>query len=273
MIRYDRETLRRIQLIQLDMLKEVDRICRKLGIRYNIIAGTLLGAVRNGGFIPWDDDADVAMLRDEYDRFVTACRVELNTDKYYFQDHTVTPGYRWGYGKLRRKDSVFLRENQEMMPYEQGIFMDIFPLDSVPDKYIPRALKNAECFCVRKTLYSPVGAVASKSPVSRAVYRMLSNIPEERVLAYYDGMIKRAKRKKTDHVRILMFPTPNRSYSYLRAWYEESEDIMFEGARFSAIKDHDGYLTFKYGEYMKLPPVEERKIHPVTVLRIPEDEI
>ena len=131
---YDDADLRRIQLVQLDLLKEVDRICKKCGIRYNIIAGTLLGAVRHGGFIPWDDDADVAMLRREYDRFVLACQKELNTDKYYFQDHHVTPGYRWGYGKLRRKDSLFLREHQEHMPYEQGIFIDIFPLDCVPNE-------------------------------------------------------------------------------------------------------------------------------------------
>ena len=132
MINYDRETLRQIQLVELDLLKEVDRICRKLGIRYNIIAGTLLGAVRHKGFIPWDDDADVAMLRDEYNRFVEACRTEKKKKKYCFQDHTVTPGYRWGYGKLRRRDSVFLREYQEFMPYCQGIFIARLGIERVP---------------------------------------------------------------------------------------------------------------------------------------------
>ena len=68
MIEIDGATLRKIQMIQVEMLEEVDRICKKCGIHYNIIAGTLLGAVRHGGYIPWDDDADVAMLREEYDR-------------------------------------------------------------------------------------------------------------------------------------------------------------------------------------------------------------
>ena len=270
MINYDRETLRQIQLVELDLLKEVDRICRKLGIRYNIIAGTLLGAVRHKGFIPWDDDADVAMLRDEYNRFVEACRTELDTEKYCFQDHTVTPGYRWGYGKLRRRDSVFLREYQEFMPYSQGIFIDIFPLDSVPEAYIPRAIKNLECFCVRKILYSPVGARTPGNMAVRTVYRLLSVIPEKKVLRYYDKMIERAGRKRTEHVRILMFPTPNSSYSYLRRWYEESAEISFEGVTFSGIRNWNEYLTFKFGNYMKLPPENERKIHPVTELRIPE---
>lgn len=110
MVILDDVVLRKIQLIQLEMLQEVDRICKKHNIYYNIIAGTLLGAVRHGGYIPWDDDADVALLRNEYEKFRKVCRVELDRTKYYFQDHKNTKGYRWGYGKLRRKNTLFLRE-------------------------------------------------------------------------------------------------------------------------------------------------------------------
>ena len=85
--------LRRLQMIELELLQEVDRICSKCNIHYNIIAGTLLGAVRHGGFIPWDDDADVALLRPEYEKFCEACEKELDTDRFYFQDHRNTPGY------------------------------------------------------------------------------------------------------------------------------------------------------------------------------------
>ena len=80
------EMLRSIQLVELEMLKEVDRICKKHKITYAIIAGTLLGAVRHGGFIPWDDDLDVAMLRPEYERFRKVCKTELDTERFYFQD-------------------------------------------------------------------------------------------------------------------------------------------------------------------------------------------
>ena len=107
-----KKELRDVQLIELEMLIEVDRICRKCGIKYCISAGTMLGAVRHGGFIPWDDDADVAFLRPEYEKFRKACETELDTDKFYFQDYRNTKGYRWGYGKLRRKGTEFIRLNQ-----------------------------------------------------------------------------------------------------------------------------------------------------------------
>ena len=176
MIKVGGDQLRQLQLIQLEMLVEVDRICRKCEIKYNIIAGTLLGAVRHGGYIPWDDDADVALLRPEYEKFRKACKTELDRSRFYFQDHRNTKGYRWGYGKLRRKHTLFLREYQEDMPYKQGVFIDIFPLDGVPDNYILRSLYNFECFCVRKILWSKVGKKADSVFWKRQIYKLLSNI-------------------------------------------------------------------------------------------------
>lgn len=260
------EELRNVQLTELELLVEVDRICRKCQIQYNIIAGTLLGAVRHGGFIPWDDDADVAMLRPEYDRFVKACAEELDQDRFYFQDMDTQPGYQWGYGKLRRKDTLFLREFQEHMPYEQGIFIDIFPLDGVPDCPVARALKNFECFCVRKVLWSEVGRYAERNRYRRKMYELLSGIPLDRTKRYLQRMVRNANRKETKYVRILMFPTPNSAFGYLRKWYLESREILFEGKSFYGILDYDAYLRFKFGDYRTLPPEEKRKVHPVSDL-------
>lgn len=262
--------LRQLQLIELEMLVEVDRICKKCGIKYNIIAGTLLGAVRHGGFIPWDDDADVALLRPEYEKFRKACKTELDQTRFEFQDHRNTKGYRWGYGKLRRKNTLFLREHQEHMPYFQGVFIDVFPLDSVSDNYILRSIQNFECFCVRKILWSKVGKVADKKWYMRKWYSLLNQIPEKVVFDYYNKMIKKFAKQKTRMVRILMFPTPNSEYGYYRCWYESSTDILFEDAIFQGIKDYDSYLSFKFGEYMELPPKEQRKVHPVSNLLLLE---
>ncbi len=270
MIHLDDESLRRLQEIELELLLEADRICRKCGIRYNIIAGTMLGAVRHGGFIPWDDDADIAILRPEYERFREACKTELDTEKFYFQDHTETPGYRWGYGKLRRRDTLFLREYQEHMPYDQGVFIDVFPLDGVPDSRAGRAVVSAECFLVRKLLWSRAGKIASRSPGIRTMYTLLDRVPEKTVLNMLDRLIARAHRRETQWVRILTFPTPNREYGYRKAWYTDSVPAVFEGHVFPGVSDPDGYLRFKYGDYMTPPPVHLRKTHPVSALKLTE---
>ena len=268
MVQLDSNMLRQLQMIQLEMLIEVDRICKKCGIHYNIIAGTLLGAIRHGGYIPWDDDADVALLRPEYERFRDACKTELDKSRFIFQDHRNTKGYRWGYGKLRRKGTLFLREHQEHMPYMQGIFIDIFPLDGVPDNYFLRSVKNFECFCLRKILWAKVGKIAEKNFWKCQLYKLLDRIPERLVFYYYHTMIYRANRKETRMVRILMFPTPNSEYGYYRKWYEHSSDILFEGLLLQGIQDYDSYLSFKFGNYMELPTPVNRKVHPVSSIKL-----
>ena len=272
MIHLDKETLRKVQMIQLEMLVEVDRICKKCDIHYNIIAGTLLGAVRHGGYIPWDDDADVALLRPEYDKFRTACKTELDTTRFEFQDYRNTPGYRWGYGKLRRKDTLFLREYQEHMPYMQGVFIDIFPLDHVPDNYVLRSIHNFQCFCIRKALWSEVGRFAHKNLLMRGWYSLLSKIPLHWIFTIYRRMMERGNRRETRMVRILTFPTPNKAWGYERRWYEESADTVFEGVTFRGIRDYDEYLSFKFGNYMELPPEDKRKVHPVSDIKLLQPE-
>ena len=127
------DELKQIQVVQQELILEVKRICQKCGIHFNMVGGTMLGAIRHKGYIPWDDDADIGFLRTEYEKFREACKTELNHEKYYIQDLRDTEGYRWGYGKLRRKGTEFVRLNQEFMPYEQGISIDLMPFDNVPE--------------------------------------------------------------------------------------------------------------------------------------------
>ena len=271
------ESLRQIQLTELEMLTEVHRICEKNKIPYVIIAGTLLGAVRHKGFIPWDDDADVAMLRRDYERFRTACKRDLDKSRFVFQDDRNTRGYRWGYGKLRRKKTLFLREHQENMPYFQGIFIDVFPLDEVPEDRFLRTGWNVKCFLIRKFLWARVGKNADRSRLKRAVYALMDRVPEDKIRAAYHRMIRQSARLERQHgnrpsrnrrVRILMFPTPNADYAYFRRWYICRRKYIFEGREFYGIRKADEYLRFKFGNYRELPPEEERKTHPVSDLKL-----
>ena len=268
------EQLRTLQFTELELLGEADRICRKYGIPYVIIAGTLLGAVRHRGFIPWDDDADIALFRGDYERFVQACRRELDPSRFAFQDDVRTPGYRWGYGKLRRKDTLFLRAGQEHMPYFQGVFLDVFPLDPVPKSKAGRAFWNLACFAVRKLLWAGAGKVSAKNAALRAWYRLLDRIPERRAKAVYHRLISRSRKYgDSGFVRILTFPTPNAAYGYRTDWYRHRRIYEFEGRPFYGIRDAEAYLTFKYGDYRRLPPPGQRKTHPVSRLRLLPDAV
>ena len=271
MVSLDAQTLRRLQQAELELLREVDRVCQACGIRYSIIAGTLLGAVRHGGVIPWDDDADVAMLRPEYERFREACRTHLDHERFCFQDIAETEGYRWGYGKLRLRDSLFVREHQEHMPYEQGVFIDVFPLDPVPQDRAGRVLWDLRCLALRKALWARVGKVADGSPVLRGAYALVDRIPEASLRRWYWRLVRQSSRIKSDWVRILTFPTPNGECGYLRRWYEEGVSYEFEGASFSGVGDYEEYLTFKYGDWRSLPPDDQRKVHPASAIRLPEE--
>lgn len=268
MVQLDKVQLKQLQMIELEMLIEVDRICKKCNIKYNIIGGTLLGAVRHAGFIPWDDDADIAMLRTEYNRFKEVCAIELDHSRFYFQDADVTEGYRWSYGKLRRKNTLFLREHQEHMPYEQGVFIDIFPIDGVPDSYIFRALNGFHCLCIRKIFWAEVGKKADRNAVKRFFYNILSMISREKVLKHYNKLVQKRTIKETKRVRIALMPVPNRGFGYMRKWFENSRDYIFEGYVLKGIEDYQSFLSYEFGNYMELPPKEKRKVHPVSDIKL-----
>ncbi len=264
------EELKKLQLVELELLVEVDRICRKHGILYSIDGGTLLGAIRHGGFIPWDDDADIIMVRSEYEKFKSVCKQELDDSRFYFQDLDSTPGYRWGYGKLRRKDSSFIRLNQEHMPYEQGIFMDIFICDNVPENYQLRKLCNFVSFLYRKVFWSAVGKETEKG-ARKILFRVLYLIPEKALKKNYQRYIKHRNKRNSKWVKCLTFPACNKTYGYKREWYEDTVDITFENVVLKGSRKYEEYLEFLYGDYMTLPPIEERKVHPVSKIKFPHN--
>lgn len=272
-----KEELRTLQMIEVEMITEIDRICKKCGIKYCISAGTQLGAIRHGGFIPWDDDADIAFLRPEYEKFRVACETELDKERFYFQDYRNTPGYRWGYGKLRRKGTEFIRLNQEHMPYEQGVFVDIMPYDNVPDNYIKRKIHNFTCFVYRKCFWAPLGKMQAAG-LEKLVYTILDKIPDEKLYASYGRFTEKCNRRETKRIRIFAFPVPGKEHGYLRRCFTDLIETKYENITVMGMRDYDTYLAYKYGDYMQLPPEDKRKVHPVSRLKlievkVPEDSV
>ncbi len=263
------QEFRKMQLLQLDMLVELDRVCQKHSINYVIFGGTLLGAVRHKGYIPWDDDADIAMLREDYEKFKKVAH-ELDPKLCYFQDHTTDPYYRWGYGKLRRTGTTYVRVGQEHLKCKTGVFVDIFPMDDCPNSIVGQMLQDFHCFCLRKILWSEVGKKESKGFI-KLLYSILSKIPVSFIFSQLNwyanwskNNIKRGKVRTLCYTAIgkLYYKHPlKQRYGMPKKWFLETSQYLFEGKKFMGLSNYDSYLKFCFGDYMKLPPESARVVH------------
>ncbi|MBR3621970.1 MAG: LicD family protein, partial [Selenomonadaceae bacterium] len=205
-------------------------------------------------------------------KFQQACLTDLDSDRFYFQDIENTEGYRWGYGKVRRKNSVFLRENQEDMPYEQGIFVDVFPRDGIPDGFFAGKIHKLICYVLRKSMWSAIGRKTDKSFFNLLCYQCLYRIcSKKHTLQFYRKLIKWSNSSPTKLTRALTFPLPKNVQGYERNWYQNYTDIEFEGYIFQAEAGYKEWLLREFGDYMQLPPPEKRKTHPVSKIEFPMD--
>lgn len=173
------ELRRRHQLVLLEMLKEFDRICRRHDIPYMLFAGTALGAQRHGGFIPWDDDLDVIMLRPAYQRFLEVAESEL--DGAYYLQKEFSDHWPMFFSKLRKNGTACMekfRPKDQLM--HQGVYMDIFPCDALSDSRIMRGLQFAASKLVIAHALDRRGYLTD-SPVKKAVMALSRHLPAERL--------------------------------------------------------------------------------------------
>lgn len=152
----DNEILRKVQLAQLDMAKEVKRICNKYNINYFMDSGTLLGAVRHKGFIPWDDDLDFGMLREDYEKFLKVAPTELNS-KYFLQTWKNDDGFPYGFSKIRKKNTIYIEAIDQKTSGHKELWIDIFPYDVYPDDVDCRKEQGKKLMKYRYTLMMKVG--------------------------------------------------------------------------------------------------------------------
>ena len=259
----DNNTLRRLQLTELEVLTELDRVCRENDIEYVIAFGTMLGAVRHNGFIPWDDDIDVMMTRPAYEKF-KGLRDKLNPEIAYFQDHDTDSSYIWGYGKLRRTGTRYVRAGQEHIKSNTGIFIDVFPMDGIPKGLIGCFFQDIRLYFIRKTLWSRVGYKNARG-VERLFYGFLKRFSVEGCFKALNKEI--AKNTDSDRVRILMMPCDGKAnklnrgrkkYGMEKRFLTSRALYLFENKHFYGTKDFDGVLNYLFNDYMTLPPEEKR---------------
>lgn len=252
------DTLRQLQLTQVEILKEIDKVCKKYSIKYSLYAGTLLGAVRHKGFIPWDDDLDVCMSRPDYERFLSVWPNE-NVKGYILQNKENTPSFTQSFSKIRKEHTTFLQYEWERNRYHTGIFVDIFPIDRMPTNTIKRKIFTFECMLLQLYYREFV------PPKAGAVTRMVTNgfllcVPQKKRSSVRRLLTKRITANSSDKnnptVAIETVSTITKPLS--KSLLDDYCTLEFEGAQFMCFKEWDSYLTTKYRDYMKLPPESER---------------
>lgn len=254
--------LQRHQAVLLELLTEFDRICRNHRIRYVLFAGSALGAVRHQGFIPWDDDLDVAMLRPEYERFLAVAPGEL-PEQYYlqgeFSDH-----WPMFFSKLRKNGTAcmerFIPKDEKM---HQGIYLDIFPVDNLSNSAFVRKLQFAASKVVIAKGLGRRGYLTD-SKGKKLFMACCKLVPMG--LAHSVACLKGKDKTRQVHT---FFGAASRYEKnvFPRSWFEDTVSVAFEDGRFPVSAYADAMLTQIYGDYMTPPAEAEKscKVHGVIV--------
>lgn len=259
MLELSKEQLQKLRRVEIEITNEIDRICKKHNIQYFIAGGTLLGAVRHKGFIPWDDDMDVYMYRSEYEKFCAICQEEMDDTRFFWQTQETDRHYRWTYGKLRRKDTLYVREGQEHMKFFQGIFVDVIPFDKRSENLRLWSVQDHICRMWRRVLWSPVGARNEEKKVLKLWYSILSVIPRDWVYSAYKKSA--THYNKSSSKKYFSFNvTWEHPYKdgIDEEWIKKTVELPFEDCIYPVPQNYHEFLRFYYDEYMKYPPVEER---------------
>lgn len=231
--------LRQLQMKELEMLLEVDRLCKKHQLTYYLIGGSALGAIRHGGFIPWDDDIDIALPRHDYQRFLEVSLKEL-ADAYYLQTYRRQPHFPFPYAKVNSNNTTFIETGLQKLKIHHGIFIDVFPLDGVPNRLL---MQRVQEFFFKVARRIPIG--------------LSQRLTFLRCLAM-DWVISRVS---LDHADNWANRVGGRREIMDRAIFGTPRYLEFEGHQLPVPNQCEKYLTNIYGQYLEVPPVDQRNGH------------
>lgn len=252
------EQLKKVQALQLKLAKEFKRICDKYQIPYSLSGGSLLGAVRHSGFIPWDDDFDVEMLRHDYERFLEAALAELGSD-YSLETWKTDRYFSLPYAKLMLKGTIYAEKNTENVDIRKEIFIDIFVSDFVADNKFFRNLQCSICDNLGGVICKKNHYLDETSGFKNVVFHILSRLLPlrllQKLLLFFMTLCSQSQTRDTT---IFTSCYGSKKEIKSRCFYENLTDYAFEDTHFKGFSNYDDYLSSLYGNYMEFPPEEER---------------
>ena len=279
---YDAETLARIQKTELGILKDFMEVCDRHGLTYFGIAGTGIGALRHQGFIPWDDDIDVALPREDFNRFIKYAEEELS-DRYFILNTEHYINYPLMTTRLCLKDSKFKEEALKNIDAPMGIFLDLYPFDKVSDnpkevkKQARRAWFWSKVLILRSIPFPTLGFKGIKGKIIHGIcgvihfFMVLFHISKKWIYKKaYEAETMYNHYDKTTHLNFWSDTTPFMNLYKVSDIYPIRK-LPYEDVMMSFPRDMHENLTGMYGDYMKLPPEDKRKNHYPFELEFPKD--
>lgn len=268
----------------LDLLKEFNRVCEENDIKYFVFAGTMLGAIRHKGFIPWDDDVDVIVPRADYDKLKRIAEGNVFKEPYFFQSPSTDKGYPKGFCRLRNSDTTGLPYDDVAMKCNRGIFLDIFPLDVLPDdekekrKQIKKLRNTRLLMNSFARYYSGFGTMGTTRTKAVAYYLSLplfkfGLLSMNKLFQKYERVASRYKDSNGKYAGSIAFSFENPRFIFERKWWESKVVLVdFEDIKVPVPENYDTLLKHSYGDYMT--PVQEPTNHGTLLYSIdmPYDE-
>lgn len=254
--------LRKLQMALLDIALEIKRICEKNKIPYILCGGSLLGAVRHNGFIPWDDDMDIAMLRNDYETFIDLCTHELGND-YILQTNEVDNQYANSFAKIGIRDTQLVNVEISNQDLSQYISVDVFPLDSFPKSKLKKKLQYffEQSLCTAayiKADYQVDKPITVQGKIRRYLVKKYAyNHTLAQILKCMVLLEKKYNKSQTEEIGLVFF----KEHYISKEKFLDVTTCQFENYDFPIPKSFDTILTGIYGNYMELPPEEKRVAH------------
>jgi len=258
----EKSTINKLRDVQLSIFDFFINFCNKNNLQYYIIGGTLLGSIRHGGYIPWDDDIDIGMPREDYDNFIFLFLKERN-ELYYLQNKVTDYRVHIPFSKLRRNHTTILEEETKNLTSHKGIFIDVFPLDKLPFNDTTRQKFKYFLFRLFQSIHLYKNKYRSfKNPIVKIISFLLSFLPYQLLNFFTIKLMTSYGTSSTDYVvnysSLFIYKKQKLSLSQV---YGSGKLVKFEHLYVNAPTNYDFYLKTHYGDYLKMPPIEKRISH------------